>query len=185
MNDDDLAALRWALYGQGNKRKGIIYDTPEGLQVGYETAIAPGRAAMIRVLSGPDPLNAVIHSALVKAGVPSDMDQRSIALALEPISVSKLWIRAKAKRRCRGRPRKDIDNAGGVFEMRLTVTRRKGPGRPEKDIDGVVEEMIATKSTDDGRNQKSLPVQLRISRATFYRRLKKGRAARAGRSLRT
>jgi hypothetical protein len=123
-------------------------------------------------------LNAAIQSALAQAGVPSDMARGAIALALEPISVSQMWITAEVKRRCRGRPRK---NARGVFEMKLTLTRREGRGRPRKDIDGVVEEMKATKSTDDGRNQKSLPDQLRVSRATFYRRLKKGRAARAAR----
>jgi hypothetical protein len=114
------------------------------------------------------------------AGIPSDMDRGAIALALEPISVSKVWISAEVKRQCRGRPRK---GAGGVFELKLALTRREGRGRPRKDIDGVVEEWKATKSTDDGRNQKSLPGQLHVSRSTFYRRLKKGRAARESRDV--
>jgi hypothetical protein len=179
MTDDECTALKWLLEGWGNERNGIVYITPEGRQlVGYESSMAPGRAALIRVLKASAPLNAAIQKALAKAGVPSDMARGAIAF-LEPISVSKVWITAEVKRRCRGRPRKDIDNAGGVFEMKLTLTRREGCGRPRKDVDGVVEGMIATNSTDGARNQKSLPGQLHVSRATFYRRLKKGRLIRS------
>jgi hypothetical protein len=48
MTDDESAALGWLLRGQGKERKGIEYNTPEGPKVGYETAMAPGRAALKR-----------------------------------------------------------------------------------------------------------------------------------------
>src|ERR1700730_1498313 len=153
MTEDEKTALGWLLEGLGNERKGIVYDTPEGREVGYETAMAPGRAALIRVLKASGLLSPAIQSALAEAGIPSDMDRGAIALALEPVGGSKMWITAEVKRQCRGRPRK---NGSGGFKMKLTLVRREGGGRPVKgkDVEGVLEEWEAMKSADGCRNQK-------------------------------
>ena len=41
MTDDEKTALEWLLKGLGNERKGIVYNTPEGPKVGYETEWLP------------------------------------------------------------------------------------------------------------------------------------------------
>jgi hypothetical protein len=95
MNADELAALEWLLRGRGKERNGIIYNTPDGPQVGYESSLPPGLAALLRVLNGEAPLNLHIRKALARA--------------LEPVGVSEMKFTLRLERRKgRGRPRKDV-----------------------------------------------------------------------------
>jgi hypothetical protein len=141
MTDDELAALGWLQRGEGKERKGIVYNTPEGFKVGYETAMAPGRAALIRVLQAAAPLIPEIRDAMARA--------------LEPI---------------------------GSSEMKLTLERRKGRGRPRKDVEDAYEAHKTASHIKEGKalggNQKLLVADTGASRATTYRRLKMARGVR-------
>ena len=119
MTDDESAALGWLLRGQGKERKGIEYNTPEGPKVGYETAMAPGRAALIRVLEARCPLNPEIRNALARA--------------LEPIGGSEMTLELK-RRKGRGRPRNDVKAAYDDVMLTKQIDAGKVAGTKQESL---------------------------------------------------
>ncbi len=119
MDADELAALGWLLNGQGKERKGIEYNTPESPKVGYETAMAPARAALIRVLEARCPLNPEIRNALARA--------------LEPIGGSEMTLELK-RRKGRGRPRNDVKAAVEAQELTNQIDAGKAAGTKQESL---------------------------------------------------
>jgi len=125
MNDDELAALRW-LHGRDRGRVETVYfrkDTknkapfaqPGDVKCKQAIGMAPGHAALIRLLRGAEPLNADIRSAL--------------ASALEPVGVSEMKLVLELKtRRGPGRPRKDIEGAVEAQKLTNRVAEEKSKG---------------------------------------------------------
>jgi hypothetical protein len=121
MNADELAALGWLLNGQGIERKGIVYDTPDGPRVGYESSMPPGLAALLRVLNGEAPLNLYIRKALARA--------------LEPVGVSEMKFTLRLERRKgRGRPRKDVKASYDAVELTNKINAGTADGTKQEAV---------------------------------------------------
>jgi hypothetical protein len=125
MDADELAALRW-LHGRDRGRIETVYlrratrneapfAQPGDVKLGQAIGMAPGLAALIRLLRGAQPLSADIRHAL--------------AGALEPVGVSEMKLVLELKRRNgRGRPRKDVEAAYDAVKLtnKIDAGRAKG-----------------------------------------------------------
>ena len=82
-----------------------------------KTAMAPGRAALIRVLEAQCPLNSEIRNALTRA--------------LEPIGGSEMTLELK-RRKGRGRPRNDVKAAYDDVMLTKQIDAGKVAGKKQE-----------------------------------------------------
>ena len=115
MTDDELSALRWIHKGDTRERA---------------VGIAPGLAALIRLLEGLAPSNPDIPLAPLTPDI-----RKALANALRPVGVSGMKLTLELKRRRgRGRPptQKGVENALESVELADRIAEGKAAGEKQE-----------------------------------------------------